>query len=48
MKDVDTVKRIIRTHQSPNAHFVYDANFNSSLWESLSVSLLATGIPNHD
>ncbi|WP_426147234.1 hypothetical protein [Polaromonas sp. DSR2-3-2] len=48
MKDVDTVKKIIRTHQSPDAHFVCDANFNPSLGENLSVSILATGIPNHD
>lgn len=48
MKDVDTVKKIIRTHQSPDAHFVYDANFTPSLGENLSVSILATGIPNHD
>ena len=48
MKDVDSVKKIIRTHQSANAHFVYDANFIPSLGENLSISILATGIPNHD
>lgn len=48
VKDAAEVNNLVMAHTSPDGYLNYMANVDPALGKAFAVSILATGIPNHD